>query len=480
MSISYEDAYVLSPEWDLRRNGSRAMLLKLDLFELQYVILSPLDALIVSLLDGERSLDNVSSVASYLLEIDDKSSLELVEGAVNRLNHSEANRIRPIKDLSSFEIRNYDPANFIIDSEKIDMPRRLDVPIVLGITPTHRCKTNCIYCYAERRYVSPTDELSVGEWTRIIDEAVELGIDRADLLGGDPLARKEAVDIMLYMIERGFRFFLSTKCHIDASTACRLADAGMGDRIIQISIDAPNAEMADTITKSPGFFENAIDSLNNLLAYGLRARAKGTITSYNVRQAPELLRLWYEMGIRDIMFVDYSRSYYRHNDDLYCDPEESAWLSEEVDKLKEEFSDAEIVYGAQAMGEARRSIEEKTMEEKWENWRSRARCSGGSSTIVICPDGLVTLCEQIPQTEAHIVGDIRKQGIMDIWNSQKLLDYIYPDREILRDTACYDCEDFEDCHRTSGHCFRDALFAFGTRYMPAPLCPLAPESPRVS
>jgi radical SAM protein with 4Fe4S-binding SPASM domain len=97
----------------------------------------------------------------------------------------------------------------------------------------------------------------------------------------------------------------------------------------------------------------------------------------------------------------------------------------------------------------------------------------------IAPDGLVTLCEQMPQTKEHTIGDVRKQTIMEIWNSDRLLHYIYPDEDRFKGTACFDCGHFEECHRASGHCFRDALFFHGSRYMPVN-CPLAAKPLRQS
>lgn len=479
MPISSEEVYVISPDWDLRRNGSRVILLNMDPFQIQYFILDPVDALIFSLFDGNRTLDDVILVISYILDANKESACNLVQDALTRINAS-APRIMPKKELKGVDYRTYDPFQFVIKTESLEHPKKLEVPIFIGIAPTHRCQTNCIYCYAERRFVAPNDELSLAAWFDIIGQCADLGIDRVEPMGGDFLARPDAVDIMEFLIKKEMQFFLSTKCHIDRTLARRFADIGMGNRSIQISMDSPNAEIADNLTRSPGFYQRAIDSLRNLIDCGLNVRAKATLTSLNARQAPELIRMWCTMGVRDMMLTDYSRSFFRHDDRLFCDPNDSAWVADEVEKLRTEFPGVKIAYGAQARGVAQDALKQRSRKEEWENWESRSRCSAGSSSMMIWPDGIVTLCEQIPHTYDHIVGDVRKQTILEVWNSERLLEYIYPDREKFNGTVCYSCEHFDDCHRLSGHCFRDALFAYSSRYMPPPLCPLSPDAPRMS
>lgn len=464
---------VVSPDWELQRNGSRAILLNRDPHAIDYLVLNPIQTLLVALFDGRRTVSDVGDAAAYLLDTSRPEAEALVQRTIACVNRDGLSRLMPRQDAGDRPIQAYEAQTLISRPGPIEHPNRLEVPIQLNITLTHRCQTQCRYCYAERRTVAPADELSVAAWNELLDQAAGLGISRIGLLGGDPLARPDAVEIFQHMAERDLWFFVSTKCYISTETARRLAGMGLGKGKVQFSLDAPTSEMADFLAGSPGFYRRAMASLDNLLAHGIPVRAKAVLTAYNARSAPALIRAWYEKGIRDVQMVDYSRSHFHHHDDLFLDPADSAWVADQVAELRRELPGLDIVYGAQSSN-AQRGAESAGESQRWEKWRGRARCSGGSSSLAVAPDGLVFLCEQIPQIPEHFVGDLRRQSIMDVWNSKRLLSYIYPDREQLIGSPCYECDKFEDCHRASGHCFRDALFNYGSRYMPPPKCPKAP------
>lgn len=470
----------LSPAWELRRNGSRAVLLDRDPHTTSYLILDQAEVVVIALFDGRRTVAEVVRDISYVLDLSPDRARNLVERTVRSVNRGKAERLLPPRGAEQPAVQSPPVEDLLGPPCALAHPRRLEVPVSLGITLTHRCQTQCLYCYAERRHVHRADELTVAAWYDLIDQAADLGIDRIALLGGDPLARTEALSILEHMVQRGFWFFLSTKCHVDRATARRLADIGLGERQVQVSLDAPVADVADFLTGSPGFYRLAMDSLRNLLDCGLAVRPKAVLTSYNARRAPELVRMWYDMGVREMQLIDYSRSHYHHSDDLFVGAADSAWVAEQVEELRGVLIGAEIVYGAQARDAGKAETGEVSAARDWEAWNGRARCSAGSSSLMAAPDGLVFLCEQIPQIPEHFVGDLRRQTIMEVWNSERLLAYIFPDREQLIGSPCYECARFDDCHRASGHCFRDALFAFGSRYMPPPSCPKAPAgAPRL-
>ncbi|MCX6559509.1 MAG: radical SAM protein [Candidatus Aminicenantes bacterium] len=480
MNTAPDEILVVSPDWELKRNGTRAVLLNRDPKTLSYIILNPFQTLTASLFNGDRSVSDVAGVLIFLLDLSRPEAEALVQDTVAWTNRDKTLRLLPRREAGDRPIPAYSPQEFLGRPTPLEHPNRLEVPLTLNITLTHRCQTQCRYCYAERRGVAPADELSVAAWSDLIDQAAGLGISRVGLLGGDPMARPDALEVFRHLVERGMWFFVSTKCHIDRETAHRLAAMGLGERNVQFSMDAPTPDMADALVGSPGFYKRALESLENLLANGIPVRAKAVLTPSNARSAPALVRTWYGLGIREMQLIDYGRSHYHHSDDLFMDPADSAWVADQVAELRRELPGLDIVYGAQARDAKKDGLESPTESQRWETWARRARCSGGASSMSVAPDGLVFLCEQIPQIPEHFVGDLRRQTLMDVWNSDRLFAYIYPDREQLIGSACRDCDRFDDCHRASGHCFRDALFAYGSRYMPSPRCPKAPAgAPRI-
>ena len=69
-------------------------------------------------------------------------------------------------------------------------------PVVnLRISVTQKCDKHCPYCHREGER-NPTTLMSVDEIVRIVRIAIGLRISRIKLTGGEPLLRKEIVEIV--------------------------------------------------------------------------------------------------------------------------------------------------------------------------------------------------------------------------------------------------------------------------------------------
>ena len=68
----------------------------------------------------------------------------------------------------------------------------------LRISVTDRCNLRCIYCMPSEGIplVSHNDILSFEEILLIVQSAVELGIDKIRITGGEPLVRSGIVDLV--------------------------------------------------------------------------------------------------------------------------------------------------------------------------------------------------------------------------------------------------------------------------------------------
>jgi pyrroloquinoline quinone biosynthesis protein E len=73
----------------------------------------------------------------------------------------------------------------------LGLPSNEFSPYTLVAELTHRCPLACPYCSNPNELVRAHDELRTGEWTRVLDEAVSLGVMQMHLTGGEPLARAD-------------------------------------------------------------------------------------------------------------------------------------------------------------------------------------------------------------------------------------------------------------------------------------------------
>lgn len=122
--------------------------------------------------------------------------------------------------------------------------RRDPSPFGLLAELTYRCPLRCPYCS------NPTDlsgsELDTGSWCRVFDEARELGVLQLHLSGGEPLARRDLVDIVAHASKLALYTNLVTSgLGLTEQRLAALQAAGLDH--VQLSIQDATRESADAI-----------------------------------------------------------------------------------------------------------------------------------------------------------------------------------------------------------------------------------------
>ena len=124
---------------------------------------------------------------------------------------------------------------------------KFERPIIsLRITITNRCNENCIYCHHDGM-VSSKDEMTPDEIYRICKIAKSLGVKKIRLSGGDPLIRKDIVEIVEKIASLDFKdISLTTNGVLLDKYAQDLKDAGL-DRV-NVSLDTLNPDTYKSVT----------------------------------------------------------------------------------------------------------------------------------------------------------------------------------------------------------------------------------------
>lgn len=125
---------------------------------------------------------------------------------------------------------------------------KFERPILsLRITITNRCNENCIYCHHDGM-VSSKDEMSPDELYKICKIAKNNGVKKIRLSGGDPLVRKDIVEIVQKIANLDFKdISLTTNGVLLEKYAKDLKEAGL-DRV-NVSLDTLNHDTYKFVTK---------------------------------------------------------------------------------------------------------------------------------------------------------------------------------------------------------------------------------------
>ncbi|MBE6490519.1 MAG: GTP 3',8-cyclase MoaA [Methanobrevibacter sp.] len=136
----------------------------------------------------------------------------------------------------------------------------------LRITLTNRCNVNCLYCHHDGM-VKSKDEMTADELYTICKIAKKIGVRKIRLSGGEPLLKKDIVEIVEKIASLGFKdISMTTNGTLLEKYAQELKDAGL-DRV-NVSLDTLNRETFEFITKKD-YLEDAKKGILKAVEVGL-------------------------------------------------------------------------------------------------------------------------------------------------------------------------------------------------------------------
>ncbi|HQA29072.1 MAG TPA: GTP 3',8-cyclase MoaA [Brevefilum fermentans] len=130
----------------------------------------------------------------------------------------------------------------------------------LRLSVTERCTLRCVYCRADEGICPKAAELSCADFLRIARACVDLGIRRIRVTGGEPLLRKDILEIVggLGQIEELVDLTMTTNAQYLAEHAEGLKKAGL--KRINISLDSLREDRYRQITG--GELKNVLEGID--------------------------------------------------------------------------------------------------------------------------------------------------------------------------------------------------------------------------
>src|SRR6476646_421392 len=381
-------------------------------------------------------------------------------------------------------------------------------PYVVSWNLTYRCNLACEHCYLDAggtplvgtENFADRSELGTEECFRVIDEIAAFAPECVTILtGGEPLLRRDILEIVQRAAERGLWVVVGTNgVSITENVARRLAESGA--RGLSLSLDALDPDRHDLFRKVRGAWRNTVDGAEILNRTGLPFIVQTTAGAHNRgeleaiadfahdRLAAKVWNLYFLVPtgrgqfVSDITPAQYDEvlaSLYRIQRkydrrmlvNAKCAPHYIKTVLESACGLREgpEGSPAERDPRAHASGGgAPRGLEDAgaqtdpipTDEEsaRASSWPGQSTirtysggaggCPAGTHYMGIRPNGDVTPCPYLPV----FAGSLRSSSLADLWTSSELF------ADIRRRTSlggrCGECE-------MNGHCGGCRARAYG-------------------
>lgn len=277
---------------------------------------------------------------------------------------------------------------------------------------TTRCNLRCLMCGVSVSSSSESDELSTAECKRLIDQVASLGIGHLIFSGGEPLLRRDILDLIEYAVSRNIAMvdIITNGLLIDEGAARNLTRIGLNH--ITVSIDGLE-DIHDPI-RGRGSYQKTIQAIdfvnkykkNRLPTVGINF----TIMDCNVDQIVPVITLALEKGCNSVVL----QPVLSDNTDMRQRKKGSFWVSEtNIPKLRDVLN--EVLEIKRASRDLSIHVNEKILRLIPDYFSGagisgRLECYEGIVRMVVTHSGDIWTC-------LGVIGNIRKNELKYCWLS---------------------------------------------------------------
>lgn len=475
--------YILNPLYTLIKETNRILLMSSNDEGDNLVVsfIHPMYALILSKFTGEKETTEIIETLSERCGVSREKIYPIIEQFIDNSPFSikydgytfsfpENVLVKNTKEIIRDDLKT---ANYYIYPPYDFETKRLEKPKTILFVLNLQCKTDCIYCYANRRVAYKP--LTTSRILALIEEAALLGVRRFDLSGGEVLLHKDWEVIVKKLIDYNLTPYISTKIPIGENTILKLRKMKLKE--IQFSLDCADASiLSRTLHISETYLSQMKKSIRLADEYGLDIIIKSTLTkeTCTIREMRQLFAFFKTIrNLRKYTFTPVGYSQYKPIDEYDKLKPTLKEIEEVIEDVERNNPDIHFLVHWD-MGAIHYREEYKSAEE----FSGRAFCTGNMTGLTILPDGKVTLCEELYWNENLQLGDLTKQSIEEVWNSHRAKTLAYPaQQEFPQDSYCRICPDFVRCRYKRGVCWKEVIAFYGKEnwLYPDPRCPKAPD-----
>lgn len=311
---------------------------------------------------------------------------------------------------------------------------QLKKPNVCQFELTFKCGLHCRHCYTDC-YNKPgyfKKELTTRDVKFILDKLYNAGVIWLCFTGGDPLTRKDFLDIYSYAKDKGFLITIFTNGYSMTEEIARYLKQ-RPPFVIELTLNAATKERYEKISQVKGSFEKSMQGINLILKAKLPLKIKTQITKDNLEELPQIKKFLKDLGLTFRPSIDlYARL---NGDTTPCNLRLSAKEILNLNGKKISFED---------------DCNSNTREPRTEHRAPSTelfRCAiGGGDGIHIDPYGNTFSCNLIREPKFNLL----KVGIEYARN--RLLSLVR-NRKFTTDSKCASCNLIDFCRRCPGRVF---------------------------
>ena len=168
---------------------------------------------------------------------------------------------------------------------------------------TYACNLKCKHCYANAGKALQ-DELTTEEAKQCIDKLARACVPILSFSGGEPLIRKDILELTSYANDKGMYVAVATNgTLITKKKANEMKEKGVS--FVQISLDGASAKIHDSFRGIKGVYEKTISGIHNCVDEGFFVNIATTATHYNYEEIPKIIDLCGDLGVNWFMIYNF-------------------------------------------------------------------------------------------------------------------------------------------------------------------------------
>lgn len=202
-------------------------------------------------------------------------------------------------------------------ARKSSIPCKTNKMKKVAIITGYRCNNNCRFCYDANKRDYPS--LTTDQTKQRLTEARNRGCDYIDFLGGEFTIRKDALELIRFAKELGYKVIaLTTNGRVlsYSDIAEKFIEAGLTDIIYSIHGHTP--ELHDFQTRVSGSFKQLVKGIKNTQELGIPFFANITLTKLNYKHLPQIAQFLVDLGCvnAEFIYVDPTGAAYNDFNDI--------------------------------------------------------------------------------------------------------------------------------------------------------------------
>ena len=347
-------------------------------------------------------------------------------------------------------------------------------PYVISWNLTYRCNLACEHCYLDAggsplvgtKDFADRSELGTEECFKVIDQIAAFAPECLTILtGGEPLLRRDILEIVRRAAERGLWVVVGTNgvC-ITENVASRLAEAGA--RGLSLSLDALDAERHDRFRMVRGAWQNTVDGAEILHRTGLPFIVQTTAGSHNRGELEAIADFAHNRLAAKVWNLYFLVPTGRGQFVSDMTPAQYDEVLASLYRIQRKY-DRRMLVNAKCAPHYIKTVLENAAETdpKIRTYSGGAGgCPAGTHYMGIRPNGDLTPCPYLPV----FAGNLRSATLADLWTSSELFAGIR--RRSSLGGRCGECEMNAHC----GGCRARAYGMTGDLMSEDPLCTHTP------